>query len=132
MLALITGRVGIAGTPMAGFAPADLLRLNVRTAPTPLPTNVGNPLLPSGTSRLGAAGGDTNGFPNGRRLFDDVVDIEERYVLNGLANLNAIPFGDGVDGNDVPFQSTFPYVPIPHSGSEINPTQHPHRQEPAR
>jgi hypothetical protein len=44
----------------------------------------------------GAAGGDVNGFPNGRRLFDDVVDIELRYVLNSLPNINAIPFGDGV------------------------------------
>ena len=69
-------------------------------------------------SPLGAAGGDVNGFPNGRRLFDDVVDIELRYVLNSLPNINAIPFGDGVDGNDVGFTNTFPYVAIPRPGSE--------------
>jgi hypothetical protein len=128
MLQLVTGRVGITGTPAAGFTPADVLRLNVRTAPSALPTNTGNPTLASGLSRLGAAGGDTNGFPNGRRLFDDVVDIEERYVLNGLAHLNAIPFGDGVDGNDVVYQTTFPYVPIPHPGSipGVHPTQATH------
>lgn len=131
MLLLVTGRVGTAGTPAAGFAPADMLRLNVRTAPSPLPTNTGNPTLGTGLSRLGAAGGDTRGFPNGRRLFDDVVDIEERYVLNGLANLNAIPFGDGVDGNDVPYQTAFPYVPAPRPGSET-PATNPHRTEPAR
>ncbi len=129
MLTLITGRVGTAGVPTMGFAPADLLRLNVRTPASALPTNAGRPTLASGRSALGAAGGDTQGFPNGRRLFDDVVDIELRYVLNSLATLNAIPFGDGVDGNDRPFQATFPYVPIPHAGSVGPRTQ---RLEPAR
>jgi hypothetical protein len=130
MLQLITGKVGL-GVTGGAFAPADLLRLNVRTPGSALPTNVGNPVLPQGRSRLGAAGGDTQGFPNGRRLFDDVVDIELRYVLNTLGNINAIPFGDGVDGNDKVYQATFPYVPIPHPGSEIHPGQHPHRVEPA-
>lgn len=131
MVRLIVGAPGataaanlIPGVPATGLAPADLLRLNVRTPPTNLPTTVGNP----GASRLGAAGGDTNGFPNGRRLHDDVVDIELRYVLNGLANLNAIPFGDGVDSNDVAFTNTFPYVPIPRPGNEGPRTQ---RTEPA-
>ena len=129
MLALVQGKVGIAGVPTAGLAPADLLRLNVRTPATQLPTNAGNPTLASGRSRLGAAGGDTQGFPNGRRLFDDVVDIELRYVLNGLAALNNLGFGDGVDGNDVPYQTSFPYVPIPRPGSEGPRSQ---RAEPLR
>lgn len=123
MFKLVTGQVGISGVNAGrgmGLPPADLLRLNVRTPATALPTNVGNPTtLAAGASRLGAAGGDTNGFPNGRRLFDDVVDIEERYVLNGLAHLNMIPFGDGVDGNDVVYQTTFPYVPIPRPGDAL-------------
>ena len=120
MLALITGAPGlIRGVPTAGLAPADLLRLNVRTTPTALPTSAGRPTgLGAGVSPLGAAGGDVNGFPNGRRLFDDVVDIELRYVLNSLPNINALPFGDGVDGNDVGFTNTFPYVAIPRPGSE--------------
>ena len=130
MLALITGAPGlIRGVPTAGLAPADLLRLNVRTTAAQLPTTAGRPTLPAGTSALGAAGGDLNGFPNGRRLFDDVVDIELRYVLNTLANINAIPFGDGVDGNDVGFTNTFPYVAIPRPGSESPRTQ---RTEPLR
>jgi hypothetical protein len=130
MLTLITGGSGlIRGVPTAGFAPADLLRLNVRTTPTALPTTAGRPTLPAGTSALGAAGADINGFPNGRRLFDDVVDIELRYVLNSLPNINAIPFGDGVDGNDVAFTATFPYVAIPRAGSEGPRTQ---RVEPLR
>jgi hypothetical protein len=141
MLALVVGSPRIIpGVPDTGFAPADLLRFNVRTAPSALPTNAGNPTLAMGRSRLGAAGGDTQGFPNGRRLFDDVVDIEERYVLNTLGSINAIPFGDGVDGNDngnagpngrsdaAPYRSTFPYVQIPLRGDAILT----HRQEPAR
>ncbi len=126
MVALVTGHGLIpGGSPDggAGQAPADLLRLNVRTTPTTLPTTVGNP----GATRLGAAGGDGNGFPNGRRLFDDVVDIELRYVLNGLGAINNIPFGDGVDSNDVPFTASFPYVAIPRPGSET----HGQRTEPA-
>lgn len=132
MLRLVTGRLINGGS--AGLAPADLLRLNVRTTPTALPTMVGNP----GDSRLGAAGGDGNGFPNGRRLHDDVVDIELRYVLNGFptgsggaTQLNSIAFGDGVDGNDVPYIATFPYVPIPRPGSvgprsqRVEPTRAP-------
>jgi hypothetical protein len=130
MLALITGAPGlIRGVPTAGLAPADLLRLNVRTTPTALPTSPGRPTLATGRSALGAAGADTDGFPNGRRLFDDVVDIELRYVLNSLPSINAIPFGDGVDGNDVGFTNTFPYVPIPRPGSEGPRTQ---RVEPLR
>jgi hypothetical protein len=97
-------------------------------------------VLATGRSRLGAAGADNQGFPNGRRLFDDVVDIEERYVLNGLNNINRNTFGDGVDGNDngnagpngrsdaAPYRPTFPFVQIPLRGDAILV----HRQEPAR
>jgi hypothetical protein len=132
MLALITGAPGlIQGVPTAGLTPADLLRLNVRTAPTALPTTAGRPTLAAGRSALGAAGNDLNGFPNGRRLFDDVVDIELRYVLNSLPMINAIPFGDGVDGNDVGFTNTFPYVAIPRPGSESPRTQRVEALRPA-
>lgn len=150
MLLLVAGAPGlIPGVPTAGFTPADVLRFNVRTPASALPTNAGNPTLASGRSRLGAAGGDTQGFPNGRRLYDDVVDIEERYVLNSFQGtdlasramrLNAIPFGDGVDGNDngnagpngrsdaAPYRSQFPYVQIPLRGDALLV----HRQEPPR
>jgi hypothetical protein len=148
MAQLVTGRIGALSLTLGGsglvaptgMTPADLLRLHVRTPASALPTNVGNPTLAMGRSRLGFAGLDTEGFPNGRRLFDDVVDIEERYVLNGLAapgtanpgvsqlTINAIPFGDGVDGNDVAYRSTFPYVPIPLRGDAVLV----HRAEPAR
>lgn len=94
---------------------ADLLRLNLAIAPSADP------------KRLGALAGDAQGFPNGRRLGDDVVDIEEQAVAGVLAPLFGLPaptaaagkLGDGVDTNDLPFLSTFPYVPAPISGFDV-------------
>jgi hypothetical protein len=67
-------------------------------------------------SRLGVVGGDLNGFPNGRRLQDDVIDASLQVVAGALVG-HPNSLGDGVDGNDVAFQSTFPYVGLPTSGS---------------
>jgi hypothetical protein len=53
-----------------GKAPADLLRLNVAIPPAE----------PTATNVLGILGGDLAGFPNGRRVFDDVVTIELRAI----------------------------------------------------
>jgi len=103
-----------------GNTPADLVRLNMGIAPT---AAVG------AGDRLGVLNGDLAGFPNGRRLEDDVVDIELRAfaegygsVLNGLLGLpNRSPnntLGDGVDKGDMPFLSSFPYVGTPHQGYE--------------
>ena len=94
---------------------ADLLRLNTSIPPSPTPC------------RLGVLDGDLAGFPTGRRLTDDVVDIELRAFAQGygafLNNLLGLPnkspnnlLGDGVDANDVPFLPTFPYVGTPHRG----------------
>jgi hypothetical protein len=66
-------------------------------------------------------GGDNAGFPNGRRLGDDVVDIELQVVA-GFLKGNMVPLGDGVDRNDKPFLSTFPYLPGPTSGFDSNPS----------
>ena len=59
------------------------------------------------------------GFPNGRRLTDDVVDIELRVIAGALLKPEQggkqIPLGDGVDQNDKPFRSAFPYVALPDS-----------------
>jgi hypothetical protein len=71
-------------------------------------------------SALGVIGGDTSGFPNGRRLADDVIDIALQVVegeLIGTPN----DLGDAVDENDVTFRNTFPYVALPHSGSDASP-----------
>ena len=60
-------------------------------------------------------GGDLAGYPNGRRLTDDVIDIAERAVAGALVG-NSIPLGDGVDANNVPFMTHFPYVGPAFSG----------------
>ena len=94
---------------------ADLLRLNLAIAPSATP------------KRLGALAGDGQGYPNGRRLGDDVVDISEEAVAGALAPLFGLPaptaaagkLGDGVDTNDQPFLSTFPYVATPISGFDV-------------
>ena len=82
--------------------------------------NLGTP--PAGTEdRFGVIGGDTAGFPNGRRLGDDVVDIELQVVAGFLKN-NMVPLGDGVDQNDKPFLSAFPYLAPPTSGFDSDPS----------
>ena len=57
-------------------------------------------------------------FPNGRQLTDDVIDAALGIVLNrgGAAGV-----GDAIDGNDVPFGSTFPYLAAPHAGAAPAP-----------
>jgi Domain of unknown function (DUF4331) len=64
--------------------------------------------------------GDVAGFPNGRRLTDDVTDIELRVIGGTLLPADQggkkLPLGDGVDQNDKPFRSAFPYVATPRDG----------------
>ena len=66
-------------------------------------------------NRFGVIGGDNAGFPNGRRLADDVVDITLRvvggYLVPAAQGGKKLPLGDGVDRNDQDFLATFPYVP---------------------
>jgi hypothetical protein len=91
-----------------GPTDADELRLNLAIAPT---ASVGQ------GNRLGVLGGDLAGWPNGRRLEDDVIDIAERAVGGALIG-HSLPLGDGVDANDVPYMTTFPYQADPFSGFE--------------
>ena len=91
-----------------GTTLADEIRLNLAIPPT-APVGHGN--------RLGVLGGDLGGYPNGRRLEDDVIDISERAV-GGVLIGHSLPLGDGVDGNDVPYLATFPYQADPFSGYE--------------
>ncbi|MGH3871998.1 MAG: DUF4331 domain-containing protein [Pseudonocardiaceae bacterium] len=88
----------------ARFLPSDQLRLNTSIPPATLP------------NRLGFVAGDRQGFPNGRRLADDIVDIEVLY-FEGAAEtglINPLIVGDLVPFNDVPLGNTFPYVALPH------------------
>jgi hypothetical protein len=69
-------------------------------------------------------GGDIAGFPNGRRLTDDVVDIALRAMAGATpltpsfnGGINA-QLGDGVPANDKPFMPVFPYVASPHPGNK--------------
>ena len=91
--------------------PSEQLRLNMSIAPV----CAGN--------RLGVIGGDTAGFPNGRRLSDDVIDITLQ-VAEGFLTGQKTGLGDGVDKNDVAFSCAFPYLGLPHSGSQsVNTTR---------
>jgi hypothetical protein len=96
-----------AGTPAGPIA--DLLRLNTGVPPTPYASR----------KRLGLLAGDPAGFPNGRRLTDDVVDIAARAVAGILAGPQYnYRIGDGVNAPDVPPQETFPYVHYAYSGRD--------------
>jgi hypothetical protein len=100
--ALLTGVPGLTQI-RPGAPPTDTLKINLGVAPNARP------------SRFGVLAGDTQGFPDGRRLGDDVTDIALR-VVGGFLKGNRLPLGDGVDQNDVPFRTTFPYVALPHPG----------------
>ncbi|MFF8683265.1 DUF4331 domain-containing protein [Streptomyces sp. NPDC015140] len=84
--------------------PSEQLRLNTSVEPAADP------------KRLGVLDGDNAGFPNGRRLTDDVIDAALQVVegeLVGAAN----DLGDAVDANDKEFGAAFPYVANPTEGS---------------
>ena len=84
--------------------PSEMLRLNTAIAPTAQP------------NRLGVLGGDVAGFPNGRRLGDDVIDISIQAVAGAAQTgtlVDALAAGDKVDANDVDFLAQFPYVALP-------------------
>jgi hypothetical protein len=109
---------GVNGLNLTGPKQADLLRLNTSIAPSG-PVGTGN--------RLGVLAGEFAGYPNGRRLEDDVTDIEVRALACGYGDIlagalglcNLSPnnvLGDGVDANEKPFLTTFPYLASPHQG----------------
>jgi len=90
---------------------ADLLRLN-----TGIPATA-----KESRKRLGFIAGDVAGYPNGRRVSDDVTDISARAVVGLLAGppFNGFPnnrIGDGTNANDRVYQETFPYVAFANDG----------------
>jgi hypothetical protein len=97
----------------AGVTPSEMLRLNTGIAPTPAASQ----------NRLGVIAGDLAGYPNGRRLGDDVVDISLRVVMGKLiANTSCAPSGqleftDGAFVDASFFDNSFPYVRNPIPGS---------------
>jgi hypothetical protein len=68
-------------------------------------------------NRLGVIGGDLSGYPNGRRPGDDVVDITLTAASGILVPGFGLMLGDGVNGNDAPYLSTFPYLGLPFPGN---------------
>ena len=100
-------------------SPHEYMRLNLAIAPS------------SNPSRLGLLGGDVAGFPNGRRVFDDVVDIELRAALGGTPFTPAFnhppnnSVGDGVSTNEQPYLTRFPYLASPNQGNQPRPTNFP-------
>jgi len=122
---------GIAGINQpAGVVGSEMLRLNTSTPATPFAQQ----------ARLGLAGGDAAGYPNGRRPKDDVVDISLVAVMGGLCVINgdanalglgatckpsAVPLGatslklhDAVDQAVVPLMAGFPYLATPLPGAQ--------------
>ncbi|MGP0006784.1 MAG: DUF4331 domain-containing protein [Acidimicrobiales bacterium] len=112
-----------------GPVQADMLRLNVAIPPTSSP------------SLLGLLGGDAAGFPNGRRVFDDVVSIELRAVAGlsyALVDSKYTPDSAAGAIYDIEnpatttpaqlsmigetYQSSFPYLTQPHGGFQTPST----------
>jgi hypothetical protein len=96
---------------------ADMLRLNVAIPPAAAP------------SPLGILGGDLAGFPNGRRVFDDVVTVEVRAIA-GLTyplvatytpDAAATVVQDGTAPGPGRYQPTFPYLAAPYDGYSTPP-----------
>ena len=102
--------------------PAEMIRLNTAIK--------GDLCKPKPDYKLGLLGGDACGFPNGRRLQDDVTDIELLAVagagwqpLTGDTSFTFNPafidvLRDNIDKNDKPFRKRFPYLATPWQGQE--------------
>nr|MDQ2697032.1 DUF4331 domain-containing protein [Pseudomonadota bacterium] len=98
----------------------DVLRVDTTTGPVRL---AGQP----GFSRLGFIGGDTatnaagrtlsSGWPNGRRLGDDVIDIALTAIASGPSYAAVTVVGDNVAANDQVYHQVFPYSATPNAGT---------------
>ena len=104
----------------------EMLRLNTSIAAKPA----------AAQNSLGVAAGDASGFPNGRRLGDDVVDVTLRVAMGALCVLTGdtdalkvgckpsdapaggVPFVDGVRASATDFQQVFPYLNTPLPGAK--------------
>lgn len=111
----------------AVFIP-DVLRVDTTTPPVRLAGE-------SGFSRFGFVGGDTvtdadgrvksAGWPNGRRVGDDVVDIALTAVASGPTYSTVTVVGDNVAANDQLYHQVFPYLATPHAGPTVRQRQSP-------
>jgi hypothetical protein len=121
--AYLTGIKGI--NQSMNVKQAEMLRLNTSTPVTPAAKQ----------SRLGVLGGDTAGFPNGRRPGDDIVDLTLRVGMGRLITLGlfgtpsqapsgGLDFTDGAIVDASFFDTQFPYLkaPIPASPGVAAPS----------
>ena len=110
----------------AGGPLAEMLRLNTSIAAKPA----------AAQNALGVAAGDAAGFPNGRRLGDDVVDVSLRVAMGALCVLTgqadalkvgctpadaasgSVAFVDGVRASATDFKQVFPYLNTPLPGAK--------------
>jgi hypothetical protein len=100
-------------TDLAAVFIPDVLRVDLTTGPVPL--------IGAGGNRLSGLGGDlTNGkwsgWPNGRRLGDDVVDIALTAVASGPSYSSIFLLGDNINMNDAVYNFVFPYAATPWAG----------------
>jgi uncharacterized protein DUF4331 len=106
---------GVPANQPVGVQASEMLRLNPVVAPTPLDSQ----------NDLGFVAGDQAGFPNGRRPYDDVVDVALRVVMGALttdAPNRDVPFTDRVQLASDPTTlsneyESFPYLITPLPGS---------------
>ncbi len=91
---------------------SELVRLDTTVPPKPL----------AAQKRLTVLAGDNAGWPNGRRPRDDVTDIAVRLV--GGPTYIALKAGDGVNVNDAPLPTEFPYIASPNDGRNRSPFNH--------
>jgi hypothetical protein len=104
---------------VAVFIP-DVLRVDTTTGAVPL--------IGQGGNRLSGLGGDTtdgkwSGWPNGRRLGDDVVDIALTAVASGPAYKSIFLLGDNINANDQTYNFVFPYAATPNAGTKNSKDQ---------
>ena len=97
-----------------GSVHSDVLRVDTTTGPVPL--------IGQGGNRLSGIGGDTtngkfSGWPNGRRLGDDVADIAFTALASGPSFSSIFLLGDNVNHNDQTYNFVFPYAATPNSGT---------------
>ena len=110
----------------AGGPLAEMLRLNTGIAATPV----------AAQSSLGVVAGDAAGFPNGRRLGDDVVDVSLRVAMGALCTVTGasdalkvgckpgdapaggVAFVDGSRTKATDYRTAFPYVNPPLPGAK--------------
>ena len=112
------GVVSSTFSTFTGTTQSDMLRLNLAIPPSSTP------------SALGVLGGDVAGFPNGRRVTDDVVTIELQAVAGATIPLVDKSFtpdkaiadvSDGLSGTGLALLGSFPYLGTPYSGYSVTP-----------